>query len=453
MSEFFKNSLKHIYDEKDIKLDSTEKAMFSKDWSSIIPSEPIAVVFPREVDQLVDTVKLCNDLSIPFLASGGRTGLSGGATSISNELIISFNKMNKILDFDESDNTILCQPGLITKDLQNFASDNNLFYPIEFSSTGSSQLGGNIATNAGGIKVIKYGLTENYVKGIEVIGGDGLIHDFDKRLVKNATGPNLKNLFIGSEGIFGIFTSCRIRLIKKPPETKVAIIGFNDLNNLNIIRDKILNDKNIESIEFFTSSCVQKIEDTFKNFNKLEIKSKYYILVEYSDYIFENILENLVTFKYVEDIIISHSNSQKNKMWQNRMLISESISNQNPLKFDLAVPINLYNNLIYDMEKLSKSFQDIDVILFGHLGDGNLHVNFVSSDAMKINKKISNKITLEILKLIQKLKGTISAEHGIGVLKKDMFSKTASEKELSVLKNIKALYDPKNLLNPGKLIP
>ena len=451
-NKVFFDSLSNIFDKKDIELEKFSKEPFSKDWSSIIPSEPLAVVFPRVLEQVIDIVNLCNIASIPFIGSGGRTGLSGGATSINNELIISFAKMKTILDFDASDNTVTCLPGVITEQLQKFAFDNDLYYPVEFSSSGSSQIGGNIATNAGGIKVIKYGSTGAYVKGLEVVSGGGHHHNFDSRLVKNATGPDLKNIFVGSEGIFGLITSCRMKLINKPPETKTAIIAFNEINILNELTKAFFENNSIEAIEFFTHKCLLMVKEAFPESNNLEIKSKYFIIIEYSGSSVEENLEKLAIYKNVDDVLISQSNAQSQKMWQSRMLISESITNKMPLKFDLAVRVNRFIDLIAGIENFIKDYHDIDPVLFGHIGDGNLHVNFVSKESKNIDSNISLEISSKIYGLIKKLNGTISAEHGIGFLKREAFLEFAQKHDLKALRQIKDLYDPNNLLNPGKLI-
>ena len=452
ISDTILNSLESIFDTNDLKTDFVSKTAYSKDWSSVASTEPIAVVFPNNIEQLTGVVDLCNKTKISFIGSGGRTGLSGGATAINHELIISFDKMNKVIDFDSDDNTVLCEPGITTAEIQNFALSNNLYYPVDFSSSGSSQIGGNIATNAGGIKVIKYGLTKNYVCGLEILSGDARMYSYDKNLVKDATGPNLKDLFIGSEGVFGLFTKCRLKFIEKPPETKVGIIGFNKIKNLSSITSSIIKNNNIEAIEFFTENCVEAIKKYNANYKKLGMQTKYFLIIEYSSDSIEEIFENLLFSKNINDVVISQSGKQKEEMWRNRLMISESINHLKPLKFDLAVPIDNFSKLISEIEKLSYSLQNIKPILFGHAGDGNLHVNLIALNNNFLQKEIVSEIVTKIYNIVKILRGTISAEHGIGVLKRDIFMKTIPSHDLAVLKALKKLYDPNSLLNPGKLI-
>lgn len=445
------NSLANILDKNDIKLDKDSKEKYSQDWSSVIPDDPLAITFPKSTSQVKEIVKFCNINNISFIPSGGRTGLSGGATAIKNELIISFEKMDKITNFDESSRIVTCQPGLITKKLQDFADQNNLFYPIEFSSTGSSQIGGNIATNAGGIRVIKYGLTGKYVKGIKMISGNGDFFNFDSGLIKNATGPDLKNLLIGSEGIFGLTTSCSMQLIEKQKETKVAMIGLNDINKLDFIRMILCKNNDIEAIEFFTDAALSKVIESFNFDNLLGKKYNFYLIVEYSETRTEKTFESLIKDSYIDDVIISQNLKQKNEIWKSRLLISESIVNHNPYKYDIAVPISKFNCLVKKIESYSKDIANIEPILFGHIGDGNLHANFIGT-SNQFSDKTVNALDSLILNIIIDLKGTISAEHGIGVLKKSIFSKVASKNKIDILKSVKSSYDHKNLLNPGKLI-
>lgn len=452
MKDFLLNSLENILDKKDILIDKDDKYPFSKDWSSLKPTEPEAVVFPKCRDQVFEIVKLCNSSSQSFIPSGGRTGLSGGATSVKNELIISFDKFNKILDFDESDNSVLCEPGLITANLQNFASKNNLFYPVDFSSVGSSQIGGNIATNAGGIKVVKYGLTSKYVKGLEVSGGSGEYFNFDKRLVKDATGPDLKNLFIGSEGIFGIFLSCRMKLIKPPPPTKTALMGFSNLDDLTKVQNKTSLFEDIEAIEFFTNNCIKKVKSFLPDLKNLGFESKYYLIIEYSSKETENELHKFVLKNSFEEILIGETSRQKENIWKNRLLISESINNLRPLKFDISVPLNNFGLLVKEIEKFIEENKFFEAILFGHIGDGNLHANFLELDKSHAKRKSREKVEELIVKLVNILGGSISAEHGIGFIKRELYLNQDKNNDIASLQAIKKNYDPKNLLNPYKLI-
>ena len=444
--DIFFSSLDSIFDKNDLKTDSPNKEKYRNDWSTNFQSDPIAVAFPKTVEQVCDVVKLCNEFSFPIVGSGGRTGLSGGASALSNELIISFEKMNALIDFDEKSKTVLCQPGMITQNLQSFADDNNLYYPVNFSSAGSSQIGGNIATNAGGIRVIKYGLTSRYVVGLDVVTGGGSFLTLDNMLVKDATGPDIKNFFIGSEGIFALTTSCRIQLVTKPEDTNVVLIGFNNISSLDAVIKSTLG-FDIEAIEFFTRNSINSVDDEFDSVDIKHLDNNYYLIVElYDQSQFSESLEKLYQDGFAQEIIVSSSNSQKESIWQYRLLISESISRKAPIKFDVAVPVNNIVHLISDLEAFFKVHSSCHLILFGHLGDGNLHVNILK------NKPINISLEEDIYNMVINLGGTISAEHGIGANKIKPFMKHANKTKIGLIKNLKNYFDPNAILNPGKLV-
>lgn len=445
------NSLSNIFDKKNIKTDVTNIHKYRNDWSTNFDSNPLAIVFPTETEQIVNVIKLCNESNHPLIGSGGRTGLSGGASALSNELIVSFDKMNKILDFDEANQTVLCQPGLITQNLQSFAVENDLFYPVDFSSSGSSQIGGNIATNAGGIKVVKYGLTSKYVAGLNVVAGNGSKFLLDTKLIKDATGPDLKNFFIGSEGVFGLTTSCRIQLLKKPEETKVILIGFNDISSLDQMT-KVLLKLDIEAVEFFTRNALDQVNKEFDHVDIGNLNNNYYLIVELCDQLnFYSTFEKIYTNKLAQEIIFSSNNSQKKSIWDYRLLISESISRKDPIKFDVAVPVKNTSKLINILESFFSNNNLYHLILFGHIGDGNLHINVLKNSESILSKEILA-LEKEIFSLILKLDGTISAEHGIGSKKLKTFMQQANNNKIDVLKNLKNYFDKNLILNPGKLI-
>src|SRR5690606_13705838 len=199
-----------------VKSDSDSLAAFGRDWTRAYEPRPSAIVFPASVDEVQALVRYANEHRVALVPSGGRTGLSGGAVATDGEVVVAFDRMNRILDFNPIDRQVVCQPGVVTEQLQQFAEDNGLYYPVDFASSGSSQIGGNVATNAGGIKVIKYGLTRDWVLGMKVVTGSGELLELNQGLVKNATGYDLRHLFVGSEGTLGFVVELTMGLATLP---------------------------------------------------------------------------------------------------------------------------------------------------------------------------------------------------------------------------------------------
>jgi len=449
--DIFFNNLDSIFDKNNIKVDSLNKEKYRNDWSTNFQTDPIAIVFPKTAEQVIDVIKLCNEFKYPLIGSGGRTGLSGGASALSNELIVSFDKMNTILDFDEKSQTVLCQPGVITQNIQSFADDNDLYYPVDFSSAGSSQIGGNIATNAGGIRVIKYGSTSTYVAGLNVVTGNGVLFSLDNMLVKNATGPDLKSFFIGSEGIYALTTSCRMQLIQRPKQTDVVLVGFNNISSLDEIT-KLIFKFDIEAIEFFTKNSLNQVSKEFDDVDTDHLDNNYYLIIELHEQSgFSDTLEKIYKTDLAQEIIISVNNSQKKSIWNYRMLISESISKSLPMKFDVAVSVKNISNLIKQLELFFAKNNSYELILFGHLGDGNLHINILkNADKFKTSDKFF--IEEHIYSIVLNLGGTISAEHGIGVNKIKAFMTHEDKTKIELIQNLKQHFDHNGILNPGKLV-
>lgn len=439
--------LKNIFDDIDIKTDEMSKEKYSTDWTNTGSKNPLAVVFPRAESQIKDLLLYANESRIEFIGSGGRTGLSGGCSALKNEIIISFEKMNKIIDYDSKNKFIICEPGVILKDIQDLAIKNNAFYPIDFSSSGSCTIGGNISTNAGGIKVLKYGNTRNYVEGLDFLTGKGLKVSEINNLKKNATGPSLSNMLIGSEGILGLITKCKMKVVDSKPHSEVAFLSIDNLESIQyILKNILLND--IEALEFINNSSIESVFTKYK-FDQTITKSKYYLLIEFFNKSFLETLKNLLEKNYIEDVIISQSIQHKNQLWDYRLRISESIADKFLLKFDIAVPVENFINLIFKLEKNLIFLKKRDLVMFGHIGDGNLHLNIRNFNNYEISLEKAKDI---IYKIVLEESGTISAEHGLGSLKAKDFKKYSNHSNMPLLREMKSVFDPKNLLNPGKLI-
>ena len=444
-----------------VKTDSVDLNHFGKDWTKVCVPDPTAIVFPSSIEQVQDIVKLAHESEVALVPSGGRTGLSGGAVAEKQELVVSFDRMNKILSFDALDRQVVCQPGVITEQLQQFATDKELFYPIDFASSGSSQLGGNVATNAGGIKVIRYGMTRNWILGMKVVTGTGQLLDLNRGLTKNATGYDFRHLFIGSEGTLGFIVELTLALCSKPNDPKVLLLGVERMVETMEVLKAFQNKMELTAFEFFSDKAMEHVIEGKGLQRPFESPSEFYVLIEFEKVAEQDIKDAIELFEHcleqgwISDGIISQSAGQANSLWRLREDISETISKFTPYKNDISVKVSQVPSFLEAAEALvSEAYPDFEIIWFGHIGDGNLHLNILKPANLAIEDfyKKCDEVSERVFSLVRKFGGSISAEHGIGMLKKPFLHYSRGPGELDYMKAIKQVFDPKNIMNPGKLI-
>ena len=242
-----------------LRTDADSALLYGRDWTRLYQPNPLAVVLPGTIEQVRQLVCYANDHRLALVPSGGRTGLSGAAVASHGELVVSLERMNRILDFDAVDRSVTCQAGTVTEALQNFAREQGLSYPVDFASRGSSHIGGNIATNAGGIKVVRYGLTRDWVTGLKVVTGRGDLLDLNRGLIKNASGYDLRHLFIGSEGTLGIIVEATLKLTRPLHEPNVMVLGVPDLNGLMAIYGVLRGALELSAFEFFSELALRHV--------------------------------------------------------------------------------------------------------------------------------------------------------------------------------------------------
>ena len=242
-----------------VRTDADSLETFGKDWTKIYPPKPSAIVFPKTTEQVQKIVLLANEQSLSLVPSGGRTGLSAGAVAANGEVVISFDYMNQISEFNAIDRTVKCGAGVVTEQLQVFAEEQGLFYPVDFASAGSSQLGGNISTNAGGIKVIRYGMTRDWVAGLTVVTGKGDVLNLNKDLVKNNTGYDMRQLFIGGEGTLGFITEATMRLTRAPKNLTVLVLGVPEFDAIMSVLNTFQGRMDLTAFEFFSDKAMRKV--------------------------------------------------------------------------------------------------------------------------------------------------------------------------------------------------
>lgn len=441
-----------------IKTDAADLASWGSDWTRNFKIDPLAVVLPESLEQVVQCVKNAPAWGVNLVPSGGRTGLSGGAVASSQEVVVSLDRMNRVLKFHEVDKVVHCEAGLITQQLQEFAEQHGLFYPVDFSSSGSSQIGGNIATNAGGIRVIRYGLTRRWVAGLTVVTGSGEVLRLNHGLVKNATGYDLRHLFIGSEGTLGIIVEAEMRLLPKPEDQLVMVLAVPELADILNVLKTFQAKLELSAFEFFSELALQKVIAHREVRRPFASASAYYALLEFDESEFDNAngaFESCVESGWVIDGVLSQSLSEAAMLWELREGISESIAPFNPYKNDVAVKIGDIPAFLNDVDSIVKThYPNFDVVWFGHIGDGNLHLNILRPPDVPIEDfyERCNTINPELFELIQNRNGSISAEHGVGLLKRDFLNYSRSDGELAFMGELKRVFDPHGILNPNKLL-
>lgn len=463
--ESFLSALRDIVGQEGLITDETTAQNWSTDWTKLSLGRALAVVLPKTTAEVSSILKRCHENEVAVVPSGGRTGLAGGAVAKSQELVISLSRMNKILHTDCIGLSILTEAGVTTQSLQEEAAQNNLSFPIDLAAKGSCQIGGNIATNAGGLKFIRYGGTREQVIGLEVVLADGTILNLNNNLRKNNTGYDLKQLFIGSEGTLGIITKATLRLVAKPADTKLAFIGLNSFENiLSLFHQCNLHSLTIAAFEYLTLAAYHKVLNHFSQSKRpFDSDYPYMVLLEIEeqtqsqDSKLEALLEEAFEKGVIENAVLSESSQESTELWALRENISEAIAmSEHVRKNDISVPISSLAKFSSSLETIRQQTElspHIEVLLFGHIGDGNIHINYIASEA--INKDTFNdhcqKLELQIFDLIEKLGGSISAEHGIGILKRSDLKRYKCPSELIFMRGIKKGFDPKGIMNPDKI--
>jgi FAD/FMN-containing dehydrogenase len=450
-------ALNEIFSRGRVKTDQADLIYWGTDWTRSFEVAPRAVVFPERIDELVALVKLAREYSLKLVPSGGRTGLSGGAVASNDEVIVSFDRMNQIHAFNPTDRIVDCQAGVITQRLQEYAFERGLFYPVDFASSGSSQIGGNIATNAGGIKVIRYGLTRDWVAGLTVVTGTGDIIRCNRGLVKNATGYDLRHLFIGSEGTLGFIVEAEIRLAPGPKPQRVMVLGVNELDDILNLLQCFQQHVVLTAFEFFSELALQKVTKRGDVPRPFSEPCAFYALVEFDADADEEAaiaFEEALDRDWITTGVISQSDAQAAALWSLRENISESIAADTPYKNDLSVRISEVPGFLSDVDGIvNKHYPDLDVCWYGHIGDGNLHLNILKPESLTIDDFFErcHRINPELFSLIEQRGGSISAEHGVGLLKREFLPFSRSDAEIGLMRGLKEVFDPSGIMNPGKL--
>lgn len=434
---------------------------YGRDWTRFWTPSPSSVVFPRSTGEVVELVRWARACGKALVPSGGRTGLSGGAVAADGEVVVSMEKMREVIAFDSAEPSLTVQAGMPVGQLQNLAAEQGWFYPVDWAAAESSQVGGSIATNAGGIRVLRYGMTRDWVLGLTVVTGTGEVLRLNRGLVKNNAGLDLRHLMIGSEGILGIITEATMALAPQPLEQSVLLLSFSDLDAIMPAFATLRQSLNLSAFEFFDQRSVRHVAEAGRLDFPLDESAPFHAVVEFDDPGQASqekaleVFESLVEQGQVTDGTISQSGAQAEELWHWREAISESIAERTPYKNDLSVRIGTIPEFLRDLDRLvEQEYPDFEVVWFGHIGDGNLHMNVLKPEDWSIDDfhRAGRELSPKVFALVQRYNGSVSAEHGVGLLKRDDLGWSRESGEIELMKSIKRLFDPDGILNPGKML-
>ena len=451
-----RNALIGLAGSENFRDDDEAKSVWGQDWTRFHEPAPSAVLFARDLSQLSQVIKYCHDHQIAVVPSGGRTGLAGGAVACEGEVVVSFDRMVQISNFDSISKTVDVEAGVVTANLQQFAVGQGLMYPVDFASSGSSQLGGNIATNAGGIKVLRYGLTRAWVQGLTAVTGTGEVLELNRGLVKNATGYDFRHLFIGSEGTLGLITSATMQLAEAAPDLDVMVLAVPRMQDTISVLSAFQEKVKLTAFEFFSDIALKHVCKHRSLAKPVQTSSAYYVLLECetSEQIHEA-FEDCVAKGWVIDGVLGASEAQRAQLWQYREGISESITPFTPYKNDLSVRVSDVPQFLAAAEAcVGERYPGFEIVWFGHIGDGNLHLNILKPASLAVAefKAQCEQVSEEVLGIVADFDGSVSAEHGVGLLKREQLHYSRSREELALMQGLKKVFDPAGIMNPGKLL-
>ena len=450
---------KSVVGENNVLLKKDDLETYSHDYTEDLRFFPEVVLKPTSAEQISSIMKICHAERIPVTPRGAGTGLSGGALPVHGGVILSMEKLNRILKIDEQNFQVIAEPGVINQELRDAVEAKGLFYPPDPASRGSCHLGGNLAECAGGPKAVKYGVTKDYILNTEVVLPTGEIIWTGANVLKNSTGYNLTQLIIGSEGTLGVITKIVAKLIPLPKENLLMLAFFNRAEKACEAVAAILRSGITPSaLEFMERDCIEYVMKFVDVKIPLKENTAAQLLVEVDGNDKEVLMKECETISEVlnqyecDDILFADTAQQKSDLWKARRSAGEAVKSHSIYKEeDTVVPRAELPKLLKGVKVIGKKY-GFRSVCYGHAGDGNLHVNIIKESMS--DEDWNNKVPIgirEIFKLCVELGGTISGEHGIGYVQKNYLDIAFNKTQLELMKGIKNLFDPNNILNPGKI--
>ena len=446
-----------------------EVAPYASDWRKRYVGRPAAVVKPASTAEVAEVVRACAESRTAIVPQGGNTGLCGAATpdASGTQIVLNLSRMNRVRAIDTRNNTMTVEAGCVLANLQNTAEGAGRLFPLSLAAEGSCEIGGNLSTNAGGTAVLRYGNARELVLGLEVVLPSGEVWDGLRGLRKDNTGYDLKQLFIGAEGTLGVITAAVLKLFPLPKSHATAVVALETPEKAVALLERALGacGERLTGFELFSDFCLSLVlkhfRDTAAPFPR---RFPHYVLMELSDtqsgegvrVLVESMLEAALEEKSILDAAVAQSETQARAFWKLREFISEAQAHEGPnIKHDVSIPISSIADFISATDQdLTRAHAGARMVTFGHLGDGNLHYNVsapegVAPDAFVRNTAAINRIVHDS---VARFGGSISAEHGLGQLKREEIQRYKSPLELELMRKLKRALDPNGIMNPGKVL-
>ena len=466
----FLEQLHQIIEKKYILVEDPDKAPYLTDWRKRYTGKALAVVLPKTAQEVAQIVQLCANNHIAVVPQGGHTGFCGGATpdDSGKQIVLNLKRMNTIREIDVANQTITVEAGCILQAIQEKAAAQDFLFPLSLGAEGSCMIGGNLATNAGGTNVLRYGNTRDLCLGLEVVTAKGEIWNGLKGLRKDNTGYDLRDLFIGSEGTLGIITAAVMKLYPLPISQWTTLVAADSVAStialLNLFQKRATS--LLTGFEMMTQESLELNEKHFPHMaNPLKGNPPYTVLIELSDHeseahvrqLLETILEDAFEAGLITDAVIANNLAQANTFWHMREHITLAQAEEGAnLKHDITIPLSALESFIKDTDALVRAqYPGVRIITFGHLGDGNLHYNIappVGVDHKAFNLANEKPIHELVYAQVERCHGSISAEHGVGQLKLEGLRAHKGEVAHELMKTLKRALDPQNILNPDKVV-
>lgn len=457
--------LRELLGERHVLTTADDAAPYCTDWRGRYTGSALGVVMPGNTEEVSAVVRASVAAGVAIVPQGGNTGLCGGATPVGGEVVVCLRRMNRIRSIDAENNSITVEAGCTLHAVQQTAAGANRLFPLSLAAEGSATIGGNLSTNAGGVQVLRYGNARELALGIEVVLADGRIWNGLRALRKDNTGYDLKHLFIGAEGTLGLITAATLKLFPRPRMQAVAWVAVPDpasaVRLLGRLRDAA--GDNVTAFEIVGRSALDLVLKHIPNArDPLAGKPAWQLLIELSGArddlaaTLEQALQNAAEEGVIADAVLAASEAQAAALWALRENVSEAQKIEGvSIKHDIAVPVSRIAELIARADAaLMAAFPQVRIVCFGHIGDGNLHYNLSRPDAQSNAGFIAQTVSVNriVHDLVHELGGSISAEHGLGQLKREEVLRYKSGTEMDMMRAVKQALDPRGLMNPGKLL-